>query len=75
MDFDSFSSKYILETHKTEREFARSETDRLINQAISAIAKAKQYHDELEQYYIPAMDFGKIDEICEKTVKEVLEFI
>ncbi|MBR2477061.1 MAG: ATPase [Clostridia bacterium] len=75
VDFTDSSSKYILETHKAEREFALAETDRLINQAISAITQAKQYHDELEKYYIPAMDFGKIDEICEKTVKEVLEFI
>lgn len=75
IDFDEFSSKYILEKYKLEREFASKEIDRLINQAISTIAVAKQYHDELEKYYIPAMDFNKIDAICEKTMKEVLEFI
>lgn len=75
IDFEEFSSKYILEKYKGEREFAADETDRLINQAISTIAIAKQYHDELEKYYIPAMDFAKIDAICEKTMKEVLEFI
>lgn len=75
IDFDEFSSKYILEKYKSEREFASCEIDRLINQTVSTIAVAKQYHDELEKYYIPAMDFAKIDAICEKTMKEVLEFI
>ncbi len=75
IDFGEFSSRYVLETYKSEREFAFNEADRLINRAVSTIAAAKQYHDELEKYYIPAMDFDKINEISEKTVKEVLEFI
>lgn len=75
VDFDEFASKYILETYKSEREFAVSEIDRLIKRAVSTIADAKQYHDELEKYYIPAMDFTKLDEVIEKTIKEVLEFI
>lgn len=75
VDFDEFASKYMLEKYKDEREFASSEVDRLINRAISTIAVAKQYHDELEKYYIPAMDFSKLDEVIEKTMKEVLEFI
>lgn len=75
VDFGEFCSKYILEQYREEREFAKLQTDRLINCALSSIGKAKQYHDELEKYYIPAMDFGKIDAIYEKTVKEVLEFI
>ncbi len=75
VDFDEFSSKYMLEKYKDEREFASSEIERLINRAVSTIAVAKQYHDELEKYYIPAMDFSKLDEVIEKTMKEVLEFI
>ncbi len=75
VDFDEFSSKYLLETYKEEREFAISEINTLINKAVSAISVAKQYHDELEKYYIPAMDFSKLDEMIEKTMKEVLEFI
>lgn len=75
VDFDEFASKYILEKYKDEREFAASEIDRLIERAVTTIAVAKQYHDELEKYYIPAMDFAKIDALIEKTMKQVLEFI
>ena len=75
VDFDEFCSKYIIEKYRDEREFAKEEFDRLISRAVFAISEAKQYHDELEKYYIPAMDFEKTDAICEKTLKEVLEFI
>ena len=75
VDFGEFTSKYILQTYKDEREFNRKQKDILIKSAIESVVSAKQYHDELEKYYIPAMDFVKIDEICEKTVKEILEFI
>ncbi len=75
VDFDEYCSRYILEKYRSEREFAKEEFDRITDKAISAIAVAKQYHDELEKYYIPSMDFAKTAEIYEKTIKEVLEFI
>lgn len=75
VDFNEYASKYILETHRKEREFAKMQINLLIDSAVGAISEAKEYHDELEKYYIPAMDFDKIDKITEKTIKEVLEFI
>ena len=75
IDFDEFSNKYLLQTHKEQYDFCISQTDALIKKAVETIAVAKNYHDELEKYYIPAMDFSKIDDICEKTIHEVLEFI
>lgn len=75
VDFNEYASKYILETHRKAREFAKTQIKTLLDGAVDAIAEAKEYHDELEKYYIPAMNFDKIDEISEKTIKEVLEFI
>lgn len=74
-DFDEALSRYLLSQYSEEREFAESESDKLIGKAISAIRKAKELHDILEKYYIPAMDFDKLGTIGEKTVKEILEFI
>jgi nucleoside-triphosphatase THEP1/uncharacterized protein YrzB (UPF0473 family) len=37
-------------------------------ESISFLAKAKAYHDELEQVYIPATDFGKINRIAEEII-------
>lgn len=75
VDFNEFASKYMLETYREERAFSQNQVDALINHAVESIQKAKKYHDELEQYYIPAMDFEKIDMLFEKTMQEVLEFI
>lgn len=37
-----------------------------INKAVQMLAEAKKHHDELEDYYIPAMDFDKVQKIkCE----------
>lgn len=74
-DFNESLSRYLLGHYSGEREFAESESDKLVGRAISAIKKAKEYHDILEKYYIPAMDFEKLGAIGEKTVKEILEFI
>lgn len=75
VDFDDYASKYILETHKESIEFNKTQIKTLIDEAVGAISEAKEYHDELEKYYISAMNFDKIDEISEKTMKEVLEFL
>ncbi|MBM7623898.1 PRK06851 family protein [Sporohalobacter salinus] len=44
----------------------------LLSKAISKIAKAKSLHDDLEEYYIEAMDFTAIDNLREKIVSELL---
>ncbi len=44
-----------------------------INRTINYIAKAKRVHDELEEFYVPAMDFSKINEVREKTLARILD--
>lgn len=36
------------------------------------LRSAREYHDELEQYYVKALDFEKIDQLREKIIKEIL---
>ncbi len=43
--------------------------DELIQKATSTIAQAKVLHDELEGYYVPYMDFDKIDKEYERIIK------
>lgn len=74
-DFGEYMSRYLLGQCIEERDFAESESDKLVGRAISVIRRAKEHHDILEKYYIPAMDFDGLGEIGEKTVKEILEFI
>lgn len=44
-----------------------------MQEAISYLAKAKAYHDELEEVYVPAMNFEKLDQITEEIKGELLE--
>lgn len=46
----------------------------LLDQAVSHIAQAKAVHDELEGYYISAMDFEKIERVAEQTVQRMLKY-
>ena len=43
--------------------FDRAACDLMTNQAVEALAQAKQKHDALERYYIDAMDYERLEEI------------
>ena len=43
--------------------FDKAVYDLTLNQAIDALAEAKQRHDALERYYIDAMDYARLDDI------------
>ena len=45
--------------------FDRACYELLLNQAVEALADAKQKHDALERYYIDAMDYARLNEIKE----------
>ncbi len=44
----------------------------LIGESIRCLEEAKALHDLLESYYIAAMDFRKVSEITDNTIKEIL---
>ncbi|MBM7582937.1 hypothetical protein JOD02_001806 [Caldicoprobacter guelmensis] len=46
----------------------------LLNKAINNIAQAKVIHDQLESYYISAMDFEKIERIRQQIVQRMLKY-
>lgn len=66
-----FYDIYSLASHRETLRFNKRAADELLSEAISVIAKAKQVHDELEAYYINAMDFSKVGEITAKIVNEI----
>lgn len=75
VDFGDFASKYTLERYRDALEFNQQMYDTLVDRAVYTIAKAKEQHDELEKFYIPNMDFARIDALYEKTLKEVLAML
>ena len=46
----------------------------MFNLAIFYIGQAKQYHDAMERFYAPNMDFASIDRLREKTLKRILGY-
>lgn len=44
----------------------------LLEEASSYVAGAKSLHDELERFYIQAMDYGKIDLIFQRMLRDIL---
>lgn len=47
------------------------EYKRLLDMAEEKLAKAKGLHDRLEEFYIPHMNFDKINEICQNVINSI----
>ena len=47
--------------------------DELLHEAIRCIVRAKKEHDRLESYYIPNMDFKKIDALRDEIIGKIEE--
>ena len=69
-----FINKEKLIDYKEKLEIDEKVLDELINYAISNLKKAKSNHDLIENYYIPNMDFDKVDELKSKLVKRILKY-
>lgn len=52
--------------------FNRKLSHELLLEAASSLAAAKSVHDELEGYYINAMDFRAVTEFAEETAKSII---
>ena len=40
----------------------------MLDQAARLLAEAKKLHDQLEDYYVDAMDFDKVNAVCERVI-------
>lgn len=43
----------------------------LLNRAEEMIKSAKKIHDDLEQFYVPYMDFDKVESLCNKVISSI----
>lgn len=64
----------VLKAHQPQVDRAREEFDRLFNLAIFYIGQAKQYHDAMERFYAPNMDFAGIDRLRKRTLERILGY-
>lgn len=52
-------------------EQGRASAELMMQRAVSAMAQAKQIHDELETFYVPNMDFGAWQRIFDDTLSSI----
>ena len=67
-----FINKNCLSEVKSELKRNKKEATRLLNLGIATLKKAKTLHDDLEQFYVKAMDFLKLEKLSEAFIKENL---
>jgi len=61
----------LSETHRQDLEQNQTHFDRLLNEALSTIRRAKALHDKLETYYVPNIRFAQIDSLLEQTLEKL----
>ena len=75
IDLDALIDADSLAKYKEELDFNKDIYQKLLDQAIYSIKKAKLTHDRLEGFYIPNMDFDKVNEKRREVVKTILEYV
>lgn len=71
IDMNDLVNAMHIRKHMALMEDSRKYADELMNKAIECIRRAKSEHDVLEGYYIPNMDFKKIDELRHEIVAKI----
>mgnify|MGYP004732732415 FL=1 len=62
-------SKYL-----NDVKFDKDLVDYLMNNAISNLKRAKANHDIVEDYYVPAMDFDKVEVLKNQVIDRILKY-
>lgn len=68
-----FRDGAVLQDAEIRIGFTRKAQKELLEEAVDALAQAKQVHDELEAIYSTAMDFSGMEELAEKIAQEIWE--
>ncbi len=72
VDFDAFLDEDALYKYREIILFNQDEFDKLLNMAVKTIKQAKTYHDELESYYVPNMNFSEVEKCRQDTLARLL---
>lgn len=69
-----FINNEKLNEYKVDLEMDEKILDELINYAISNLKKAKSSHDVVEDYYIPNMNFEKVNRLKDELIAKILKY-
>lgn len=71
IDCMRFYDREALSRHKNRLAFNKRSRDEMLSAAIESLKKAKSVHDELEKYYISAMDFSAMKDYSDTLIREI----
>jgi DNA replication protein DnaC len=74
VDMNKCRDENVVRNHESYVQRAREEFQHLFNSAIYYIGQAKQYHDALERYYAPNMDFEGINRLRGEMLDRILRY-
>lgn len=69
-----FINKERLSLYKNRLAFNQKTKEKFETEAINIMNKAKTVHDELEKYYVSAMDFDKLDKLTDSLIDKIFSF-
>ena len=72
IDISDYQSIHYAEKHRALIAQFSTEYADMIQLALWALGKAREFHDEVEKLYIRSMDFSQVDELVEKTVSDIV---
>ncbi len=73
IDFTEMLDDEIAAKNRSEMDYNRLVFENVLNKAVELMHHAKQLHDELEAYYIPAMDFAAVQQKWETIMERILD--
>lgn len=68
VNFMRFYRRDIIAAKKMRLKFNAKAVSELLEEAYSSLRSAKAAHDKLEEFYISAVDFGKVDAVLKKYI-------
>ncbi|AHF06939.1 PRK06851 family protein [Desulfitobacterium metallireducens] len=72
LDFDKSLDQILLQNYKSELTSCSERVNTSLERALANSKKAKMSHDQMETYYIPAMDFQAIEDKRVETLQRIL---
>jgi hypothetical protein len=74
IDMARYVDQKVLINNESTLEFNQIYYDLFIGRAIFTLSAAKQAHDIMENFYIPHMDFDKVQAYSDEILERILEY-
>lgn len=71
LNLTRFYDKKLISERRVRLKMNKAACKDLTEEAVRTIKTAKEIHDEIEKYYISAMDFDKLNSAADKIIREI----